>query len=191
MPLYLGLDSSTQSLTAIVIDSDTQHGRLRVVADLRRGAAALRHQARRAAARPARRGDVVAGDVGGSARRDVRPDREERPRRRPHRGHLRLGAAARQRVSQPPRRGGESARSIPRSRSPGRWRRCCRARNRRSGWTRARAPSAARSPTPSAARVRSASTPARARSSGSRGRRSASSSRPIPPRMTRPAAFTW
>ncbi len=41
--LFLGLDSSTQSLSAIVIDLDARRGRLRTLAEFRQRAAELRH----------------------------------------------------------------------------------------------------------------------------------------------------
>ena len=72
-------------------------------------------------------------------------------RPRPHRGDFRIGAAARQRLPERAGRGGARRARSRRSRWSTRWRRCCRARWRRSGWTRAPAPNAARSPRPSAA----------------------------------------
>ena len=68
--LYLGLDSSTQSLSAVVLEvvrRPPSRG-ARAVARLRRGASPLRHAPRRAARRRPGRGPLVAGDVGRSAR---------------------------------------------------------------------------------------------------------------------------
>ena len=155
MPLYLGLDSSTQSLTAIVIDSDTRRWSFEDVPELRRGAAALRHASRRAATCPSGRGDVVSGDVGGGAGRDVRPARGRAASiwqpiaaisgSAQQHGSVYLNARA--------AAGARRARSGAAAGRAGRADVVAR-RRRRSGWTRAPRPSARRSPRRSAAPAR-------------------------------------
>ena len=100
--LYLGLDCSTQSLSAVVLEASG--GRHRVV--LERSLAfddALPHYGTRHGVLPAADPAIaacLAGDVGGGARPPDGRDRRERPRPAAARGHLGLGAAARERVSQ-------------------------------------------------------------------------------------------
>ena len=81
MSVYLGLDASTQSLTAtlIEVDGDRREVVARDIDRLRRGVAGVRHGSWRASRRRSGRRRRASADVGGGARSD-----DGAPRRRDH-----------------------------------------------------------------------------------------------------------
>ncbi len=144
MPLYLGLDSSTQSLSAIVLEMDADHRRVVFEDSLSfdERFPRVRHGPRRhQGADPA---VAVSSPLMWVEALDAMMARvASARRRRSARGDFRVGAAARQRLPERRRRRGARLPSIPGGRSSIRSSRCCRVRSRQSGWTRAPAPSAA------------------------------------------------
>ena len=168
--LYLGLDSSTQSLTAIVLEVDGRRGPRRARARRCRSTRRCRTTARATACcrTTIRRLPVVAVDVGRSAR----PDAGARRRAAVsifaagrHRRDRRSSTAASTSTTAPARgsRALRSGATAGRRRS----RRCSRGRWRRSGWTRARGRVRGDRRGGGRRRARSRGTPARARSSAS------------------------
>ena len=191
MPLVsTGIDCSTQSLTAIVIeiDGDTRRVVFNQSLNFDRRLSRIRHDRRRGAAAPTARCSASPLMWADALDRMMAGSRQRPPARRLDRSarHLRLGATARQRLPErhAPRR--LAQRSIHRSR----WRRSCRRsfRERLAGVDGREHDrrSAARSKRRSAAPTRAPRSPARRRASDSPVRRSASSSRrsPRPTRAT-------
>ena len=194
MPLYLGLDSSTQSLTAIIIE--IERGVRRVVFESSLSFdEALPHYgiaSRRAAARGSPRGRFVAADVGGSPRSDDR--RESRRAASISRRLAAVSGSAQQHGSvylnatwTTSARGARSASADRRSDS----RRCSRAGSRPSGWTRARRRSARKSLLPSVGKRYLPGGRARARSSGSPALRSDGSTSSLRTPIPQRPAYTW
>ena len=184
MPLYLGLDSSTQSLTAIVIEVSDSRREVVFESSMNFDEALPRYGTRHGVLPRAGSGGggLVAGDVGGGAGDDADAGGAERARPAASHGDRRLGTAARQRLSES-RRGARARIAQPREDDRG------------AGAGDAGAPgvadldglehrrsSAARSRRRSAATRRLPHTPARARSSASPVRRFAGcSSRSVRP----------
>ena len=176
MPLYLGLDSSTQSLTAIVIEDRPRQPPSRATSRRSSSTRRCRGTGRGTACCRARtRAVAVSSPVMWAEALELMMARVAQKRARASRrlaGDRRVGAAARQRL--PESRLGRAARVAQsgQDRSPSQVpAMLARDRCRRSGWTRARPSSAGRSPPRVGGARVLRRTPARARSSASPVRR--------------------
>ena len=190
--LFLGLDSSTQSLSAVVIDYDRRKVVYEQIAELRPRAAAVQNPKRRAAQSRSAGQTQPAVDVGRSA--GFAFCRDEKGRRGAWAKSWPSAAAA-----------SSTARFISTTAPPPRWRiwipgkawwKICTANfcapdlADLDGFLD-RQPSAPKSAKNSAASRRRRSAPARTRSSGSPGRKSASFTRPSRRPMPKPPTSRW